>query len=69
MPKKRSYADRIRRAIRADPRSLYRIAKDSGVAVSVLQRFMTGERGLNLTTAEKVCGVIGLDLLPVDRRR
>ncbi len=69
MAKKTSYADRIRRAIKADPRSLYRIGKDSGVAVSILQRFMAEERSVNLTTAEKVCRVIGFDLVKVGRSR
>ncbi|MEE8171110.1 MAG: helix-turn-helix transcriptional regulator [Phycisphaerae bacterium] len=67
MPKKVSFADLMRRTVRGDGRSLYRIAKDSGVAVAILQRFMSGERGITLTTAEKVCRAIGLDLRPVQK--
>ena len=63
------FADLIRRAIKKDDRSLYRIGKDSGVAVSVLQRFVARERGLNLSTAEKICRVIDLELRPVKKAR
>ena len=69
MARKLSYADRIRRAIKADPRSLYRVGKDSGVAVSVLQRFMAGERGIHLATAEKLCRILGYDLVKTERSR
>ncbi len=37
MAKKRSYADRIRRVINADPRSLYRIGKDLGLELHTPQ--------------------------------
>ena len=43
--------------------------KDTGVDVAVLQRFMSGERGLNLRTAEKVCRAVGLELRPVAKRK
>ena len=69
MAKTPKFAGLIRRSIRADGRSLYRLAKDTGIAVSVLQRFMSGERGLNLATAEKICRVVGLDLRPVKKTK
>ena len=69
MAKTTGFAVLLRRTIKADDRSLYRIAKDSGVAVAVLQRFVSGERGLNLNTAEKICRVVGLELRPKRKGR
>jgi ribosome-binding protein aMBF1 (putative translation factor) len=63
MPKYRSFDATIRDAVRADGRSLYRLAQDCGVDVAVIQRFMSGERGITLATAEKICRAIGLRLL------
>lgn len=55
----------IRRAIRTDGRSLYRLAKDSGVNSAILGRFMKNERGLTLETASRLCQALGLDLRKV----
>ena len=55
-------ADVIRREIARDGRTIYRLAKDSGVNAAVIQRFVSGERGLNLDTADRVCRVLGLKL-------
>ncbi|GMU33228.1 MAG: hypothetical protein AMXMBFR20_11000 [Planctomycetia bacterium] len=69
MPKPLSFAETIRRAAVADGRTAYRLSKDSGVDVAVVQRFMSGERGLTLVTAEKLCRALGLDLKRADRRK
>ena len=69
MTRKDSFDERIRKAIQADGRSLYRLAIDAGVDVAPLQRFMKGEQTFRLPTAEKLCGVIGLDLCPVKKTR
>ena len=65
MTRKGSFDERIRQAIRADGRSLYRLAKDAGVDVAQIQRFVKGEQTFRLPTAEKLCGVLGLDLCRV----
>lgn len=69
MPKPLSFADTIRRAAIADGRTAYRLAKVSGVDVAIIQRFMSGERGLTLVTAEKLCRALGLHLKRVDQRK
>ena len=69
MPNSASLSSVIERTIRADGRSLYRIAKDADVAVAVLQRFMSGERGITLRTADRICPVIGLELRPVKKTK
>ncbi|OWY71577.1 hypothetical protein B7486_07770 [cyanobacterium TDX16] len=62
MPKYRSFDATIRDAVRADGRSLYRLALDCGVDVAVIQRFMSGERGITLATAEKICRAVRITL-------
>jgi ribosome-binding protein aMBF1 (putative translation factor) len=56
------FEDTLRQAVAASGLSAYALAARSGVAQPVISRFMTGERGLNLTTAEKLCNVVGLEL-------
>jgi hypothetical protein len=57
----------LQSAIAATGESLYAIAKASGVAAPVLQRFVNGERGITLDTAGKLAAYLGLSLLPDDR--
>ena len=52
----------IRRAIRASGLSLYAVARDSGVDVAPIQRFMAGEHGMTVETAERISSVVGLEL-------
>jgi plasmid maintenance system antidote protein VapI len=42
--------------------SIYRIAKDSGVDYSVVNRFYHGERDVTLSTAEKLVEYFDLEL-------
>ncbi len=68
MARRDSFDDRIRRAIKGTGKSLYRVAKDAGIDVAPLQRFMKCEQTLRLPTAQKLCKVVGLDLRPVGRK-
>ena len=52
----------IKKAIEKDGRSLYAIAKDAEVAYSVLHRFVSGDRTVNLDTASKIASALGLEL-------
>ncbi|MCC7313268.1 MAG: helix-turn-helix domain-containing protein [Planctomycetes bacterium] len=54
----------LRNTIKRDGRSQYRLAKDAGIAVAVLQRFVSGERGITLDTASRLCKALGLELRP-----
>ncbi len=69
MTRNDSFDERIRKAIRVDGRSLYRLAKDAGIDVAPLQRFMKAEQTVRLPTAEKLCRVVGLDLCPVRQKK
>jgi predicted transcriptional regulator len=53
---------RLRRAIAADDRTMYAIAKDAGIPQSMLIRFMAG-KSIGLKTAEKLGVVLGFDLV------
>jgi len=44
------------------------ITRQTGVDHSQLSRFMRGERGLSITTAERVAAVVGLELKRVKRK-
>ena len=54
--------DQFRQAIEDSGLSLYRIAKDSGIAYQVLHRFARGERDLTLATATRLADYFGMRL-------
>lgn len=64
MARSTGFGDVIRQAIKADGRSLYRLALDSGVDVAVWQRFVSEERDVRLATAERMARALGLELRP-----
>jgi DNA-binding phage protein len=59
--------EELRQAIRNCGQTEYRVAKESGLAQPVLNRFLRGERGVSLETAAKVCQYLGLHLAPARR--
>ena len=62
-----SLADTIRDAIRDTGQSVFAVARASGAYRSrVLSRFLSGERGILLDTAEKLCQRLGLELRRID---
>ena len=60
--------NQIRKAIQRSGRSVYRLAKDSGVSQPVLCRFVNGQRGINLTTASKLVETLDLKLVPRNKK-
>jgi transcriptional regulator with XRE-family HTH domain len=64
MPTKRNIIDQLRRAMRDSGETEYAIAKGSGVSQSIVNRFVSEERGISLETAAKICEYLKLDLLP-----
>lgn len=42
------------------------IARDAGVSVDAVQRFLDGERGLTLETSDKIARAMGYRLVPVE---
>ncbi len=57
-------AEVLRQAIRASGTSTYALSRKSGVAQSVLSRFLRGKSGLTLTTAARLAAALDLDLAP-----
>ncbi len=66
---KRSEAESLEDVIKARIKTLglsaYAVGKQTGINAVVIQRFLNGERGINLATAEKLCSA--LDLVLVER--
>ena len=60
--KPQTVTDQLKRAIAGSGLTLYRVAKDSGVPLPVLYRFMAGDQGLTLATADKLAAYLGLRL-------
>lgn len=58
----------MRKAIRDSGLSLYALAKQADIGVAPIQRFMAGEHGMTLTTAEKLASIVGVKLV-VKRRK
>ena len=63
MPIKKNIVDQLRRAMRDSGETEYAIAKASGVSQSIVNRFVSGERGISLETASKLCAYLKLDLV------
>ncbi len=61
-PKPGSVVDQLRQAIVDSGLTQYRIAKDTGVPQPVVNRFVSGERGITLDTAAKLCKYLRLRL-------
>ena len=61
-------SDQLRRAIR-NYGSVYAVARDSGVSQSALHRFVTEERDLHLSTADRLCEFFGMRLTKPTTKR
>jgi hypothetical protein len=57
-----SLSETLRQAIRESGKSMYEIAKESGVSQTVLSRFVFRERDIRMATADKLAEVIALKL-------
>jgi transcriptional regulator with XRE-family HTH domain len=62
MPKQKTIKDQLKAAIKASGLTYYRISKDAGITETAIARFMSGERGLNIDTAAKICAALNLEL-------
>jgi transcriptional regulator with XRE-family HTH domain len=54
--------DALRSAIKASGLTHYAVGKLADVSVSVVDRFMSGERDIRLETAAKIAAALGLEL-------
>jgi len=67
MTKKSVMSAIIRDAIRNSGRSLNQLSRETGITQGMLSRFMRDERTLTISTAERLCTVLGLELGPVKK--
>lgn len=69
-PKRPSSAleDVLRRAVRDSGLTRYAVAREAGMDVAALLRFMSGERTLTLPSAAKLVAFLGLELRPAKRK-
>jgi plasmid maintenance system antidote protein VapI len=58
----------LREAIVERRLTAYAAAKRAGVSVDAIQRFLKDERGLTLTTVDKLADALGLALCPDESR-
>jgi hypothetical protein len=57
-----SIAESLKQAIRESNRTVYQIAKESGISQIVITRFLSGERDIRVATADKIARVLKLQL-------
>ncbi len=67
MPRRETIADQLRDAINEDPGTYYKLAKNAGVSIQSLTRFVDGDRDLYIETASRVCAVLGLELRSIEK--
>ena len=60
--------EQIKKSIKQQELSGYRLAQMSGVSVTIICRFIKGERTLTLPTASKIVRALGLELKPVTKK-
>ena len=63
---KPTVSEALRDTIRKKGLTAYAAAKQSGVSVDAVQRFLNDQRGLTLGTVDKLAGSLGLTLCPTD---
>lgn len=60
----RTIEEILKDAIGKSGRTHYDLGKAAGVPIAAIDRFVSGERGLNLATAAKLCNELDLTLTP-----
>lgn len=62
-------SETLRRAVERSGMSRYVIAKETGIAQSMLSRFVTGRRGLSLDAVDRLAAFLKLELVARRARR
>lgn len=60
---KKSFSQQLRVAIEGCGSTRYTLCRSVGISQSALSRFMSGERGLNLSTLDKLAETLGLEIV------
>jgi hypothetical protein len=64
-----NFTDSLRRAITDSGMTRYRISQESGIAESILSRFVRGERGLNSDSIDRLMACLELEIRPKRRKK
>lgn len=59
-----AFRDQLRQAIRDSGQSQLGISRATGVGQAILSKFLSGSRGLSVTSIEKLVEHLGLELHP-----
>ncbi|HEY2414540.1 MAG TPA: helix-turn-helix transcriptional regulator [Pirellulaceae bacterium] len=59
-PESGAISDALRTAVKASPKSVYQICKESGISQIVVSRFLSGERDIRLATADRLAHALGI---------
>ena len=69
MPRKAPFSDQLRRAVERSNLTRYEISKRTGIAQSILSRFVNQGAGLSMESINKLCECLRLRLVVEDRRK
>lgn len=58
-----SLSELLKRSIRESDRSIDEIASEAGVSPALLGNFLSGERDIHMTTADKLASSLGLEVI------
>jgi predicted transcriptional regulator len=64
-----SFSEQLRRTILDCGRSRYEISQETGIAESMLSRFIHGERGLSLKSIDVLMKFLALEIRPHRKRK
>jgi len=62
MSKMSMICNQLKKAIERDPRSRYRLSKETGIEQSQFSRFMSGKRSLSIESIEIIAKALGFEL-------
>lgn len=61
-------SDEVRRSIRGSSRSQADLSRATGLSESSLSRFVAGRRGLSLRSIDRLCQILGLQIVPKENQ-
>jgi hypothetical protein len=66
MAKTLRFSGQLRRAVEIATKTRYRISQETGIAESILSRFVNKGAGLSMESIDKLCDCLGLRLTEDD---
>jgi hypothetical protein len=65
----KSFSDQLRQAVRESELTRYAISVRTGIDQGTLCRFIRGERGISLDSADRLMDCLGLEIRPRRKRK